>query len=155
MKTETLIKTISEIPGGRFFRVRYMSKMPVKAKYEREGVSVIKLVGITARTGVAYHKIEAVAKTLNEDYQPPKETNWTWTVKDRIKYNRNTKKQYLVIAPVSKGSNTKSQYMLSDKNGNRIVDKEEIREYIIDSYWNKEPNRPINTIALDNVLSIH
>jgi len=87
MKTETIIEKIKSIPGGRFFRVRYISKVKMAADALKEGITIFKIVDTTTRTGVKYKNIEGV--TLSENYTP-KETNWEWVVKDRIKHNTKT-----------------------------------------------------------------
>ncbi len=154
MKHETLVKTITEIPGGRFFRMRYLSHMPVKAEYAKQGVAVVKVVDLTARTGIKYANIEGV--TLSESTgNSTRENNWEWVVPNRIKHNTNTGKDYMVIAPTKQGCNAKSSYLLSTKDGNTVVSKEEIMDYVIDSHWKKDANRPIRTIALENILSIN
>ena len=63
MKTEQIIKKIKSIPGGRFFRVRYISKVKMAADAEQEGISIFKIVDTTTRTGVKYNNIEGVTPT--------------------------------------------------------------------------------------------
>ena len=58
----------------------------------------------------------------------------------------------MVTAP-TKGSNVKSTYLLCDSEGCAIRNEEEIKEYIIDSYWRRDI-RPINTININNILLI-
>ena len=57
MKTDQIIKKIKSIPGGRFFRVRYISKVKMAADAEKEGISIFKIVDTTTRTGVKYNNI--------------------------------------------------------------------------------------------------
>ena len=44
MKTENIIKKVAEIPAGRFFRVRYTTKVKLKAEYEKQGYTILKIV---------------------------------------------------------------------------------------------------------------
>lgn len=156
MDSERLIKFIKDIPGGRFFRLRYLTHLPVKACYEKEGISIMKVVNVTTRTGVRYTAVAEVE--YKPSYQLEIEAQnspWEWEVKNKIKFNKNTRKRYLVIAPI-KGNKSKSTYILTDKEGNvEFVEKKDIREMIIDSYWRKEPDRPIHHICFDNILSIY
>ena len=141
MKTEAIIKRISEIPAGRFFRVRYITKVKVKAEYENQGISIFKIVDTTTRTGVKYKNISGVKLNDYPDEYEPKKTNWEWVVKDRIKHNTKTGKDYIVIAPIGKGSNTRVEYVLTDNEGSAVRTKEEIESYVIPSYW-KDGEKP-------------
>ena len=153
MKTEAIIKKISEIPAGRFFRVRYITKVKVKAEYEKQGITIFKIVDTTTRTGVKYKNIARVKPNDYPDEYEPKKTNWEWVVKDRIKHNTNTGKDYLVIAPISRGSNTKVEYVLTDNEGSAVRTKEEIQSYVTPSYW-KNDKPSIMNVTLENILLV-
>ena len=154
MKTDQIIKKIKSIPGGRFFRVRYISKVKMAADAEKEGITIFKIVDTTTRTGVKYNNIEGVVLTSYPEDKEPKVNNWEWVVKDRIKHNTKTGKDYLVIAPISKGAHTVTTYVLTDNDGNtRIVDKDEVKMYAVASYWKDEKPAVMN-ITLENVLLV-
>ena len=152
MKTEAIIKRVSEIPAGRFFRVRYITKVKVKAEYEKQGISIFKIVDTTTRTGVKYSSLIDKHK-LNEYPATEKTNNWEWVVKDRIKHNTKTGKDYLVIAPIEKGSNTKVEYVITDNEGSAVRTKEEIKCYVIPSYW-KTDKPTIMNVTLENILLV-
>lgn len=153
MKTEAIIKRISEIPAGRFFRVRYISKVKVKAEFEKQGITIFKIVDTTTRTGVKYNNIEGVTPTKYPEDKAPKVSNWEWVVKNRIKHNTKTGKDYLVIAPIGKGANTKVSYVFSDNDDSVIVSKDVVKNYAINSYW-KEERPAIMNVTLENVLLV-
>lgn len=150
MKTEQLIKKISAIPAGRFFRVRYISKVKIKAAFEKEGYSIFKVVDTTTRTGVKYSSV-----VKNDNKTPSeKQNNWTWVVKNRIKHNTNTGKDYLVVAPIGKGNNSKVTYMCTTPEGTTCsIPIPTVKEFTVDSYW-KETKPSIVTISLDNILMV-
>ena len=154
MKTEAIIKRVSEIPAGRFFRVRYTTKVKLKAEYEKQGYSILKIVDTTTRTGVKYKNIAGVKLNDYPDEYEPKNTNWEWVVKDRIKHNTKTGKDYLVIAPISKGSNTKVEYVLTDNEGSAVRMKEEIEGLVVPSYWKTGDKPVIMNVTLENVLTV-
>lgn len=154
MKTEAIIKKVSDIPAGRFFRVRYITKVKVKAEYEKQGISIFKIVDTTTRTGVKYKNIAGVKLNDYPDEYEPKKTNWEWVVKDRIKHNTKTGKDYLVIAPIGKGSNTKVEYVLTDNEGSAVRTKEEISSYVISSYWKDGEKPAVMNVTLENVLLV-
>lgn len=154
MTTEQIIKKINSIPGGRFFRVRYISKVKLAADAEKEGISIIKIVDTTTRTGVKYKNIEKVAALIKGKEPTQKESNWEWIVKDRIKHNTNTGKDYLVLAPISKGSHSNYTYVMTDGSGvTSVVDEEIVRMYTTASYW-KEDKPAIMNVTLENVLLV-
>lgn len=153
MKTEAIIKRVSEIPAGRFFRVRYITKVKVKAEYEKQGITIFKIVDTTTRTGIKYKNIAGIALNNHADERATKTTNWEWVVKDRIKRNNKTGKDYLVIAPIGKGSNTKTEYILTDNEGSYVVTKEEIMTYVTPSYWRSEKPSIMN-VTLENILLV-
>ena len=156
MKTETIIKKISEIPAGRFFRVRYTTKVKLKAEYEKQGYSILKIVDTTTRTGVKYQNIAGVElKDKFEDKQP-KTNNWEWVVQDRIKHNTNTGKDYLVLAPIKKGGNTIVSYVLTTPEGvsNTIPEKDVKSTYSVPSYWKTGDKPVIMNVTLENVLMV-
>ena len=155
MKTQAIIKKISEIPAGRFFRVRYITKVKVKAEQEKQGITLFKVVDTTTRTGVKYKNIAGVKLNDYPDEYEPKKTNWEWVVKDRIKHNTKTGKDYIVIAPIGKGSNTHVEYVLTDGEGvSSVRTKEEIIDYVIPSYWKDGEKPSVMNVTLENVLMV-
>lgn len=156
MKTEQIIKKIEEIPAGRFFRVRYTTKVKLKAEYEKQGYSILKIVDTTTRTGVKYQNIAGVElKDKFEDKQP-KTNNWEWVAKNRIKHNTNTGKDYLVVAPIKRGSNTVVSYVLTDPEGTSevILESDVKSTYTVPSYWKTGDKPVIMNITLENVLMV-
>lgn len=154
MKTEQIIKKIKDIPGGRFFRVRYISKVKMTADALKNGITIFKIVDTTTRTGVKYKNIEGVKPNDYPDTYEPKKTNWEWIVPNRIKHNTKTGKDYLVIAPIGEGAHTTCTYIFTDNEGNtRTIDKEEVREYAVASYW-KDEKPAIMNVTLENVLLV-
>lgn len=154
MKTDQIIKKIKSIPGGRFFRVRYISKVKMTADALKDGITVFKIVDTTTRTGVQYKNIEGVEPATHSEDTEPRTNNWEWVVKDRIKHNTKTGKDYLVIAPIGNGSHTVTTYILTDNEGTtRVIDKEEAKLYAIASYWREEKPAIVN-VTLENVLLV-
>ena len=156
MKTEAIIKKVAEIPAGRFFRVRYTTKVKLKADYEKQGYTILKIVDTTTRTGVKYQNIAGVTLENKYEDRKPKTNNWEWVVKDRIKHNTNTGKDYLVIAPISKGSNTIVSYIITNPEGvsNTIPEEDVKSTYSIPSYWKTGEKPAIMNVTLENVLMI-
>lgn len=154
MKTEAIIKMVSEIPAGRFFRVRYLSKVRIKSDYEKQGYSLFKLVDTTTRTGVKYKNIKGVKINEHPEEYTPKTSNWEWVIKNRIKHNTKTGKDYLVVAPINRGNNTITTYVLTTPEGvTNTIDKAAAEIYAVPSYW-KEEKPAIMNITLENILLV-
>ena len=152
MKTEQLVKKISAIPAGRFFRIRYLSKVKIKAEFEKQGISIFKIVDTTTRTGVKYSSLIDQHK-MNELPAEEKKSNWQWVVKDRIKKNLNTGKDYLVIAPIKNG-NTKTSYIFTTPEGiSNTVNIDVVKDYAVKSYFKTDKPTIVN-VTLDNVLMV-
>ena len=156
MNTEAIIKKVSEIPAGRFFRVRYTTKVKLKAAYEKAGYSILKIVDTTTRTGVKYQNIAGVELKDKFEESQPKASNWEWVVKDRIKHNTNTGKDYLVVAPIKKGSNTIVSYVFTTPDGitNTIPECDVKSTYSVPSYWKNGDKPAVMNITLENVLMV-
>ena len=160
IKRDVLIKKIENLKNGKFFRIRYMTNMKVLAEYANKGVQVIKIVETTSRTGIKYSNIKGVNSEYPLEYVAKKPTAWTWVIKNKVKYNDNTKKEYLCLYPVHRieSSNSKVRYMLI----NGELDKTFIYDNLADvemyirpsQLHNSNPARMIN-IELSNILSIN
>ena len=153
MKTKVILKKLEEIPAGRFFRIRYISKVRIRAAYENDGWTLFKIVDTTTRTGVKYKNIKGVSSTYSDEYVP-KKTNWEWVIKNRVKHNTQTNKDYLVVAPITKGNNTNVTYVLTTPEGvTNTIDKASAEIYAVPSYW-KEETPTVMNITLENILMI-
>lgn len=155
MKTNQLVEAIKAIPGGRFFRVRYMTKVTMSAESRKAGITIMKIVDTTTRTGVKYQNIAGVVLNEYPDSYVPKVSNWEWVIPQRVKHNTKTGKDYLVIAPIAKGHNTHVSYVMTDGEGNsQIITKEEAKKYSVPSYWKESEKPAIMNVTLENVLMV-
>jgi hypothetical protein len=155
MKTNTIVNKICKLPAGRFFRIRYTTKVKMKAKWEQAGWSILKIVDTTTRTGVKYKNIAGVELTPHPEDYTPKKTNWEWVIPNKIKHNTNTGKDYLVVAPIRKGSNTTVSYVLTTPEGvsNTIPECDVKNTYAVASQWKDEKPAVMN-ITLDNIVLV-
>lgn len=161
MTRDEIIKTINDIPAGVFFRMSYTSECPVKAAYKRDGIRVLKLTEATVRTGVAYSKLASVIeyRATHEPKDPriSRTNNWEWIAKNRIKHNTNTGKDYMVVATMKSGVNSRSKFIVINRGDAVIVSCDEFdKDLLIDSYWSKREDAldVVRTIALDNIVHI-
>ena len=101
MKTETIVKQIQELPNGRFFRMKYLTKLPVKAEYSKQGVVILKIVETTARTGVAYNKIKSVIEKMIGKTREEKENKFVESIQNEMnsikeKLNKAKQERYYI-----------------------------------------------------------
>lgn len=157
IKRDKLIKKIENISNGTFFHIRYMSPMKVAAEYAHNGIQIIKVVDTTSRTGINYGKIKGVVNKYPNEYVPKKPTAWSWIIPHKLKYNDNTKKEYLCLYPIHKLPH-KVKYLLINKDlevttYNNI---EDISHYLQPSQLthSKSGGKTIN-IELSNILQIN
>lgn len=157
---EEILETTKAIKGGRIVRVTYKTELPIKAEFKKQGYKIIKVVETSVRFGVNYHNIANVIKRKMEKETTRKVTNnYEWIIKDRIKHNTNTDKDYLVFATLPKGSNTKVKYILYGSIMGTLDLGDEIPSnykcIVLDSYFNRSNERDIQTVSFENVIRIN
>lgn len=139
---------------GRMMRISYTTELPVKAKYKKQGIRIVKEVETTVRTGVAYKNISKVIERRNSpDYVPPKprENNSEWVIPNVLLKNNNTGKTYLYVAPMRKGNNLKALYKINTHENPLDV----MKEYVIPSYFAEKDMPDVITICVDNIKKIN
>ena len=162
LSRDEIIKAVTEIKNGRMERIVYQSELPLKAPVLGEGYKIIKTTETTGRFGINYFNVTSVIKRKNlmSKENPRKYTNnYKWVIKDKVKYNARTGKEYVVMFTLRKGHNTKISYTVY--NNNNIVAQdvetlsEEYRNLVPDYYWKKENKiSEIKTICFENIIRI-
>ena len=163
LNREQIIEATNKVKNGTIARVTYRTEVPLKAEFKKQGYRLIKVTETSARFGVNYGKIASViarnAEKSSEDVTP-RVNNYEWIIKNKVKYNTKTDKEYLVVANFNKGHHTKSKYILEGTfvgtidMGNSI--DSHYTHLVIDSYFKKSGSgSEIKTIAFDNILRIN
>lgn len=163
LKRDTIIKAVEKVKPGTFVRVCYKTELPVKAEWKKKGFKMIKIVETSVRFGVNYGNIASVKarKALEEDSNKPKRTNnYEWVLKNKIRHNTNTGKDYLYVALFNKGDNTKYKYILEHPFLGDIDMGDEIERIynhiLIDSYFKKRFEKPeVKNISFENIIRIN
>ena len=163
LNREQIIEATNSVRNGTIARVTYRTEVPLKAEFKKQGYRLIKITETTARFGVNYGKIASVIarnaeRTLEEAVQ--RTNNYEWVIKNKVQYNTNTDKEYLVLANFNKGHNTKSKYILEGTfvgtidMGNTI--DSHYTHLVRDSYFNKSDSYgEIKKIGFDNLIRIN
>lgn len=149
-KYEDIYEAISSIPNGRFFKICYRTEMPLKAKYKNQGYKVYKYTYRVTRTGVRYNSLKEV-KTLNKEFSRADSSNWL--IKNKIKTNITSGKDYIVIAPMKKNECKEYSYVIVEPNGIEKRKSFAPTDMIIPSYFEKK-NGAVRNINLDNIVCI-
>ena len=159
IKRDVLIKKIESLGNGRFFKIRYMTNMKVLAEYAKRGVQVIKIAETVSRTGIKYGHIKGVTSEYPDQYVPKKPSAWSWVIKNKVKYNDNTKKEYLCLYPIKGKQHTKCRYMLINEQLSKTFIYDDIRD--VEMYLRPSSLTPSSSggkvinIELSNILSIN
>jgi hypothetical protein len=102
------------------------------------------------RTGINYNNIKAVKTT---DKMFSRANNTKWLVKNKIKTNINTGKDYIVIATMAKNEHKCCSYRIIEDNGQIMQCSQIPTKMIKESYFNKT-NGYIRNINLENIIYI-
>lgn len=165
MKTlckETILDAVSGVKNGTITRVTYRTEVPLKAAYKKLGYSIVKVVETSGRLGVNYHNIASViARKAEEGLKEAiqRTNNYEWIIDNKVKHNTVTGKDYLVLASFNNGHHTKSKYIVKCDAIDETLSSEEfmnsdMKEFVINSYWNKGASPEVKTIAFDNIIQI-
>ena len=151
--------------NGCITRVGYSKELKVLKDWQNLGFRVYKLTETSVRLGVNYFNIASViAKKAAEGDKPKKErvNNYSWIIRNKVKYNSNTGKTYLQVATLNHGHNTKSQFLVyNPSEGWIVLEKEEfeLSEYyaMLDakSKGGSKGEKPeVYTITFDNIYKL-
>ena len=162
LNKEQIISAMKNVRGGTITRIAYKTDVPLKAEARKEGYTLTKIVETSVRCGVDYSNIASVIeRRLSENHNlTSRRNNYEWVIRNRIKHNNNTDKDYVVVAILPKKHHTKTKYILSGTfvgtidMGDTIIDS--YKDLVIDSYFKRaEESHEIKTIAFENVLMLN
>lgn len=162
MKREEIIRTVEAIKNGTINRVQYQSEMPLKAEFKKLGYKIIKITETSARFGVAYDNIKSVIDRKKADEEngiekKPRVNNYEWVIKNKVKHNNKTNKDYVVLAKLNNHSNSKVKYVVEGTMvGTLTMDgslSDAYKKMVIESYF-KNGGAEVKTISFDNILKI-
>lgn len=163
LSKEQIISTAKAIRGGTIARVTYKTELPIKAEFKKQGYKIIKIVESSVRFGVNYHNISSVIQRKaqrSEESMISRTNNYEWVVRNRIKHNTKTNKDYLVVASLPVGDNTKVKYILEGSVMGTLDMGSEIdscyKNIVLDSYFTRSnEGREIRTISFENIIAIN
>lgn len=151
MEHARIEEIISNIHGGSVFSISYVTELPMKAAYKKEGFVCRKSVTKLARTGVEYSHIAGV-----EPSDSKRVSKVVAVLKNRIYQHSENGTKYVRLAKWS-NPHSKVTYFLTYPDGwMRVVEEEDIKEYVIPSYWNRKDGKvpEVVNVKFDNILAI-
>jgi hypothetical protein len=79
MNLNDIINKLYDKQNGSFFKVRYVSELPLTAEAKRKGVDVYKITEATVRKGVRYSNMKAIKAKVEAGYVLTHKLPWgTW-----------------------------------------------------------------------------
>lgn len=163
LNREQIIEATNQVRNGTIARVTYRSDVPLKAEYKKQGYKLTKITETSARFGVDYSRISSVIARRAEqalEEAVKRTNNYEWVIRNKVKFNTKTEKEYLVLANFNKGHHTKTKYILEGTFVGAIDMGDTIEpayaHLVIDSYYKKSENPgEIRTVAFDNIIRIN
>ena len=141
INAEEVRSVINGIPSGTFIRVQYVSYPDMNAKSKKDGAHITKITETTVRVGIDYNAVKAV-KDYKETHEVEERDYSSWENEEggRIVTVPSTGNTLVRVYKVPKYSNTKSSFIISDKNGTRTVEKlsDEDKALFQPSYFKKK-----------------
>lgn len=153
-----LEEALEGIHSGSFFRIGYITELPLKAAYAKEGWRILKVTESTVRTGINYRNIQSVIedRESRSEVVRSRKNNIIPVQPRRIYKNVETDQMYLRVFPTVKGTNKDVSYILVTPSHSRYDFREldeEMREMVRDSYFNQKA-RPIATLKIDSIYKV-
>lgn len=163
LSREQIIEAVQGVRGGTITRVTYKTELPVKAEFKKKGYRVFKIVETSARIGVNYGQIASVrarAEELIDKTVPKKADNYEWVIKDRIRHNTKTDKDYVVLISFNKGHNTKVKYIIEGTFVGTVdmgdTLEQPYKHIVLDSYFSKKStSTEFRNVSFENIIRIN
>lgn len=162
MNYKKFYEALENIKSGTCVRVIYTSYVPISSEFKDKCQDIKKTVSTTVRLGVQYNNIKSVKeRQAANTAKAANKQNYKWLIKNRVKYNFNTGKTYLVMATFPKGDHTKVTY---EFNNNGIISychsKEALKnspvgQFIRKSYFSTT-SHPVDiyNVNIENIVQI-
>lgn len=147
---------ITSIPAGRWFKLAYVSDVSLSAAGRKAGVTVLKRVVGTFRTGIEYSNTKKVKKAVENGHTLTHQLPWgsyKAGTGNRIICFTNKAGQYKEYVRVYSSPNrSKVTHYLNGKP----ISLEDLKAtgYVIPSYFTPRENNGCYTIDINNIESI-
>ena len=165
MNRETVKTIINGIKEGTFTRVTYCSTPSLTAESKKNGVKVTKVTETTVRVGIDYENVKATKEYKAEHTVEQRDfSSWENDEEGRIVFVPKTGNTLVRVYKVPQNSNTKSYFIIEDKDGKRAVERlsDSDKALFVPSYFKEKSGDALKDawaevtqkINIDNFLAI-
>ena len=164
LEKEVIINEAAKVKPGTITRLLYKTECPIKSAYKKKGYRMVKLVETSARLGVNYHKIASVIARKAEMKAAEviqRTNNYEWILRNKVRHNTATGKDYLYAASFNRGHHTNNFYILMKPEGDieylSSIEVEQVSQYrdlLVPSYFNRQGPAEIRNISFENIYRI-
>lgn len=147
MKLSDLRKALQGYNKGSFIRIGYTTDLTssMKASEKKLGHKVEKVVEKTVRLGCDYHKMQATIYA-KENGRGTRSMYEEEVIEDLLYQNKKNDTLYLRVGTVE-NDNSQTVWKLNGK----VVNIEEVKKYLVPSYFNRKGSMEVQNIKLNNV----
>lgn len=152
MNTNMILQTLKTINKGQWFKLSYVSDLPLTAQARRDGYVVYKRCSMTARYGIQYRNIAKVQERFEDKADVKHELSWgQWVPGHEGTLIEHKGAKYLRV--YTSPNKSKNEYFV---NGTAITKEGLMVLGIIQkSYWNRKGTVPdCMTIKVENIETI-
>lgn len=150
MNSNYVMMKVAKIPNGTWFKMGFVSDVPMIAQAKRDGHVVLKCTETTVRKGVSYKNLKSVKARIETGEVLDGSLKWgTWIPGHEGVFLEHTDKsgqykQYLRV--YTSPNKPKVTYVVDGK----VMKKEDVMKlgYVQNSYWNK-PDSPTECFTVN------
>ena len=152
MNKNMMMKVLQNKNKGQFFKCSWISDLPIKATFKKQGIVVNKRTTATCRFGINYSNMASIQAKVEAGYELKHELPWgKWSADYPGILIEHKGAEYLRL--YNSPNKPKSEYFVNGKP----VSKEELIQlgYVQDSYWKKNSSSiEVFTIKVENIENI-
>ena len=151
MNTNYLINSLSKKNNGAFFKISYITDVPMTAQAKRDGNVVIKYTTTTVRKEIDYDKMKSVQAKVEQGKVLTHELPWGhWMAGHEGLLIEHKDKIYVRL--YNSPNKPKSDFFLNGK----LIEKEKLKTLglVLNSYWNKNEAFDCITVNTGNIQEI-
>ena len=156
MKLDQVKEIVSNNKHGTFTQIKYITELPLKAKFKNEGYRLYKECTMVTRLGIHYGNIKEVKENgRNKDHiKDTLKYKYYWEdSKNKIVYYPDKDKYYLYTFPTKKNRHEYCKYILEHNASKEYTTLDNISDMVISSYWTKKLTSMM-MLNIDNIISI-
>lgn len=152
MNKNMLIAKLQNKNKGQWFTLSWISDLPIKAMYKRDGIVVNKRTTATVRFGINYANMASVQAKVEQGYELKHDLPWgQWSPQYPGILIEHKGSEYLRV--YNSPNKPRSEYFV---NGKPVtIEMLRLLGYVQDSYWKRSSEKiDCFTVKVENIESI-